>query len=349
MMEGTEGPQSIRKRNPVPRAATPEKPNPFRSRVLTAIKQADVFQKVESDHEIVTGAGGFLSLVSFIIIGFLFLGELRSFLTPETSEHISVDTSLINHMPVQFDLTFYSLRCSEVHIDVMDVSGDQQVDVFDSDGASLKRARLDRNGNRIGLPYEHKEIAAIKDNAGEGCHIFGFLRVNKVSGNLHIGIGKGAAKDGKHFHQFALRQISEFNASHRINRLHFGDREYPNHPNPMQGITEIIPEGWPGAMHFQYYVKVVPMLYTNTFGREIQSTTLSMTRNNFTIGTLDMVAQKIPGVFFFYEPSPYQVRVVSVRKPLSRFIMSSCAIIGGVLTIASIIDSLCYRFVSLFS
>ena len=106
---------------------------------------------------------------------------------------------------------------------------------------------------------------------------------------------------------------------------------------------QIIPAGYPGTLHYEYYIKVVPMLYHDTFGNDVRSTLLSVTTNNYTVGTLEMAMTKIPGVFFFYQPSPYMIRVSKESKPFTRFLTSTFAIVGGVLTIAGILDSLLFH------
>lgn len=114
---------TVRKRHQVAEQPTESnRTNRFRT-LERAIKQADVFQKVESEHETQTNVGGLLSFASFVLIAWLFLSELRLYLNPATSDHIIVDTTRQNDLPIEFDITFPALRCSEVHIDVMDVSG----------------------------------------------------------------------------------------------------------------------------------------------------------------------------------------------------------------------------------
>jgi len=87
-------------------------------------------------------------------------------------------------------------------------TGDQQTDIFEGrEGSLLKRTRLDPNGNTIGDPIEHKSTAVVSDSPGEGCHVYGNLIVNKVSGNLHMAIGRSVEKSGKHLHNFNTRQV----------------------------------------------------------------------------------------------------------------------------------------------
>eukprot|EP00808_Paulinella_micropora_P031606 g59089.t1 len=134
------------------------------------------------------------------------------------------------------------------------------MDVFEGEGGStLKRTRLDSHGKVIGKPIDHRQSkrmadqgAVPQDRSVERCHVFGHLLVNK--GPVQPRTENTSTSSPCHW-------------------------EFPGATNPLNGLEEIIPEGWPGAVHFQYYVKVVPMVYQDTLGRDVHSTVLSMTRN----------------------------------------------------------------------
>jgi hypothetical protein len=80
----------------------------------------------------------------------LLFSELSWFLTTETSTHLRVDSSRGEKMRINFDITFPSISCSLLTIDVMDVSGSHQEDV---EHTVLKK-RLDSKGNLIGIPMK---------------------------------------------------------------------------------------------------------------------------------------------------------------------------------------------------
>jgi hypothetical protein len=50
-----------------------------------------------------------------------------------------------------------------------------------------------------------------------------------------------------------------------------------------------------------------------------------------------------PGVFINIDVSPMQIIHTEKRKPFAHFLTTFCAIVGGVLTVASLIDSTLYR------
>jgi hypothetical protein len=75
---------------------------------------------------------------------FLSLAEIATFLSQNRStvEHISVDTSLGKRMRVNINITFPDLDCVDLHLDVMDVAGDSQLNIEDT----LVKRRLHMNG-----------------------------------------------------------------------------------------------------------------------------------------------------------------------------------------------------------
>ena len=54
-------------------------------------------------------------------------------------------------------------------------------------------------------------------------------------------------------------------------------------------------------------------------------------------------AGKIPGMFFVYDLSPFMVEVTESSLGFAHLLTNLCAIVGGVFTIAGIIDSVLYH------
>jgi hypothetical protein len=50
----------------------------------------------------------------------------------------------------------------------------------------------------------------------------------------------------------------------------------------------------------------------------------------------------LPGAFFNFEISPILILHTETRQSFAHFLTSTCAIVGGVLTVASIIDSILF-------
>ncbi|KAL6578317.1 hypothetical protein OROMI_010645 [Orobanche minor] len=180
-------------------------------------------------------------------------------------------------------------------------------------------------------------LQRIKDEDGEGCNLYGFLDVNKVAGNFHFAPGKSFQQSNVHVHDLLTFQKESFNMSHKINRLAFGEY-FPGVVNPLDGAQWT--QQTPNAM-YQYFLKVVPTLFTDIDEHTIQSNQFSVTEHvkGSELGQL----QALPGVFFFYELSPIKVTFTETHVSFLHFLTNVCAIIGGVFTVSGIIDSFIYH------
>ena len=124
---------------------TPEK---ARSKA-TVVKNLDfMFPKVDTEFTVKTEGGGMTSVIAYCLLTLLILAEGMSWLqqNAETVERISVDTALGKKMRVNMNMTFPALACEDLHVDVMDVAGDSQIDIIDT----LIKRRLNRRGDALG-------------------------------------------------------------------------------------------------------------------------------------------------------------------------------------------------------
>ncbi len=78
-----------------------------------------------------------------------------------------------------------------------------------------------------------RALAFSTASPGEGCSVWGSMKVNKVAGNFHIAHGESMVRDGRHIHHFDLAKAPLFNISHTIHSLSFGE-PFPGMPaNPL--------------------------------------------------------------------------------------------------------------------
>jgi len=89
---------------------------------------------------------------------------------------------------------------------------------------------------------------------------------------------------------------------------------------------------------FHYYVKLVPTMFTSRDGRDIYSNQYSATDSARNVQVRSGELSGLPGVFFVYDFSPFLMRKTELAKPWSYIFTSSCAIIGGVFSIAKLIE-----------
>lgn len=173
-----------------------------------------------------------------------------------------------------------------------------------------------------------------------GCQIYGRLELNHQSGNFHIAPHKKLHTGGTPEQQglFNLMDLisftfDQFNITHTINSLSFGDN-FPGIRSPLDGKTNMVDDTH--AM-YQYYIKVVPTKYKKLDGQVIESNQYSVTEHKSHLAPGS--GRGLPGLYFNYEVSPIQALFEERRaRRLLPFIVSVCAIIGGVFSVMRIVD-----------
>jgi hypothetical protein len=218
---------------------------------------------------------------------------------------------------------------------------------------------------------------------GEGCRLKGSMTVNKVAGNFHIAHGESIVRDGRHIHQFLPQEAPHFNISHTIHTISFGDA-YPNMPrNPLDDVSKIVhPEVGTGL--YQYFLKVIPTVYMEGSDRISKRAARVLNKNKgwgrsqrfitnqYTMterfrplmlpesskppsgaapgvpspptGKAKVQQAVLPGIFFIYDLSPFLIEVQKTSTPFLHFFTKACAIVGGVISVTGVIDSVLYRY-----
>ncbi|XP_055537873.1 endoplasmic reticulum-Golgi intermediate compartment protein 3 [Wyeomyia smithii] len=172
----------------------------------------------------------------------------------------------------------------------------------------------------------------------EGCQIYGSMEVNRVGGSFHIAPGKSFSISHIHVHDVQPFASSRFNTSHRINTLSFGEEFGFGQTGPLDSTEQIAEEG---AMMFQYYIKIVPTEFVPINGPKLYTNQFSVTKHQKSV-SLASGETGMPGIFVNYELSPLMVRFTEKRSSFSHFATNLCAIVGGIYTVAGIIDSLLF-------
>lgn len=207
--------------------------------------------------------------------------------------------------------------------------------------AYLKKGWLFLGGNSVEqcvTEVDHRASSSLKRH--EGCMVFGNVLVSKVSGNFHFAPGHGFQAQHTHVHDLSAFMAGMFNVSHSIDKLAFGD-EYPGVVNPLDKTSKTIHVG--GGI-FQYYIKVVPTRYEFLNGTVIDTNQYSVTEHSTNV--MNKEGLGLPGVFVFYEVSPIAVNFQEQSRSFGHFITQLCAIIGGVFTVAGIVDKIIYSSIS---
>ncbi|KAJ3796139.1 endoplasmic reticulum-derived transport vesicle ERV46 [Lentinula aff. detonsa] len=209
----------------------------------------------------------------------------------------------------------------------------------------------------------------LKEQANEGCNIAGRLRVNKVIGNIHLSPGKSFQNSARNIYELVpyLRDDgNKHDFSHTIHQLSFeGDDEYDYRKakigREMKTRLGLDKNPLDDTLHrtskaqymFQYFLKVVSTQFRTIDGKIIHSHQYSVTHfeRDLAEGGLGDTPQGVhlqhgvsgvPGAFFNFEISPILVVHTDTRQSFAHFITSTCAIVGGVLTVASLVDSVLF-------
>ncbi|KAJ8916274.1 hypothetical protein NQ315_016414 [Exocentrus adspersus] len=205
-----------------------------------------------------------------------------------------------------------------------------------------RRWALD-NIDNISQCQEEKFSEKLKTAFTQGCQIYGSLVVNRVSGSFHIAPGKSFSVSHVHVHDVQPFSSGEFNTTHRIRHLSFGTSIDSQTHNPLRdtvGLAEA------GSTMFQYYLKIVPTTYVKKDGTVINTNQFSVTKHQKSISMMSGESG-MPGIFFSYELSPLMVKYTEKERSFGHFITNVCAIIGGVYTVAGLLDTFLYHSVKL--
>ncbi|CAI4226934.1 unnamed protein product [Auanema sp. JU1783] len=179
-------------------------------------------------------------------------------------------------------------------------------------------------------------VLAYAEHKGEGCQVYGTVQVAKVAGNFHIAPGDPYRTFHSHVHDLHSFVPTKFDCSHTINHFSFGNY-YPGKAHPLDG--RLFDEGRGGIM-YQYYLKIVPTSYYYSNGTVEHSHQFSITSKK---KDLSKALDGVTGFFVIYEFSPLMIHMEEMRKSIISFVVSLCAIVGGVFTVAQLIDSMIYR------
>lgn len=96
------------------------------------------------------------------------------------------------------------------------------------------------------------------------------------------------------------------------------------------------------AKSFEYYVKVVPMVYEKLNGQKLDSFQYVANSNEID------GRYAIPAIYFRYDMSPIVVKFTKRSKSFSHFLVQICAIIGGVFTVLGLLNSIVHTSLKRF-
>ncbi|CAO3645856.1 unnamed protein product [Mucor hiemalis] len=203
------------------------------------------------------------------------------------------------------------------------------------------------NPNEIDQCIREGFMDRVEKESNEGCNIFGQLLVNKVKGNFHFAPGDAFQTQSMHIHdlkEFAAGAPDghKFDLSHTIHKLKFGPDAIDETENII-AVTNVLAGTEKSTDHsrtaFQYFLKIVSTKLSPIDNIPTYTNQYSVTHNE---NNLEKTGG-LPGVFFNIDISPLQITYKETRKSFGSFITGVLAIVGGVFTVAGLIDRVVYK------
>jgi hypothetical protein len=266
-------------------------------------------------------------------------------------------------LQINLNITLPAMPCELLSFDAQDVMGSHEVDAH----GHLFKDRLTSKGDVIAteemkgshygasstltrhfsFSYDNQDVDRIRKmiNSGEGCRVAGHVKVNKVPGNVHLSTYSHSYLFGSLY-----QETRNINISHQINHISFGidtDIGYVKKNfkdtgivSPLDGLQQTVSERKDGkgieTAIFEYYTKVVPTTY-----RPLDTPSVNVYQ--FTANSNRIVNQQMPSLYLRYDFSPVTVRYTEKREATSHFLVQICAVIGGVFTVAGLLDSVLHK------
>ncbi|XP_073394971.1 protein disulfide isomerase-like 5-4 [Physcomitrium patens] len=174
-----------------------------------------------------------------------------------------------------------------------------------------------------------------------GCRVEGFVRVKKVPGELMI-----SAHSGSHSFDATSMNMTHYVGFFSFGRktswrsVHWVNEMLPALDSNIDRLTgQVFPSEYENITH-DHYLQVVK---TEVITLHRKQDLRVLEQYDYTAHSNMIQSTKVPVVKFHYELSPMQVLVKENPKSFSHFLTNLCAIIGGVFTVAGIIDSMLHN------
>jgi hypothetical protein len=121
--------------------------------------------------------------------------------------------------------------------------------------------------------------------------------------------------------------VTAFNFSHVVSELSFGSF-YPSLFNPLDRTVSTTPNHF---HKFQYFLSVVPTVYTVDSSTPYSSRTVYTNQYAVTEQSHIVGERQVPGIFFKYDIEPMLLTVEESRDSFLRFVVKVVNVFSGVL------------------
>ncbi|KAJ5306059.1 hypothetical protein PENANT_c024G00235 [Penicillium antarcticum] len=341
---------------------------------LAGLKTFDAFPKTKSSYTTPTRSGGVWTVLILIVCTVFSITELKIWWRGTEHQQFSVEKGVSHDLQLNLDIVV-DMPCDELRVNIQDAAGDRILagELLKRDNTNWDLWMAKRNYETYAGAHEyqtlsHEESDRLEEQEADShvrhvlgevrhnpwrkfpkgprmrrgdvpnaCRIYGSLEGNKVQGDFHITArGHGYREAGAHLDH------SSFNFSHMITELSFGPH-YPTLHNP---LDKTIAESDSHYYKFQYFLSVVPTLYSrgkgalDAYTRSPMSTAARAGRNTvFTnqyaatsqSGAIPESPMVVPGIFFKYNIEPILLLVSEERTGFLALLIRLINTVSGVL------------------
>ena len=193
-----------------------------------------------------------------------------------------------------------------------------------------------------GQPHHAATIAGIaKATKSPGCNFSGFVLVKKVPGTLHF-----VARAPGHSVDFL-----NMNMSHFVHHFFFGNLPSPRRRRALGALHPLgLSDDWADKLRgrsfmspsagatYEHYMQVVLTSIEPRGAASARFDAYEYTVQSHAYDAVDHAAAK-----YTYRMSPVQIVVTERPKALYHFLTAVCAVVGGVFTVAGIIDGMVHQ------
>ncbi|KAF1945935.1 DUF1692-domain-containing protein [Clathrospora elynae] len=329
----------------------------------------DAFPKTKKTY-LVKGRNSSAWTVTLILMCiYLSRSEMSRWLAGTTTQSFIVETGVSHDMQINLDV-IVAMRCADLHVNMQDAAGDRTLagDLLRKDpttwaqwtGNHMENGihELSKEGDASASFWEelwdvHEQLGKAKKRkfgktprvrgATDSCRIFGSLDGNKVQGDFHITArGHGYMEFGEHLDH------KTFNFSHIIREMSFGPY-YPSLTNPLDSTIAITPTPADHFYKFQYYLSIVPTIYTddsslipllesvsfdkNHPASSVFHTTHAIKTNQYAVTSQSHTVPEnnVPGVFVKFDIEPIMLAVIEEWSGFWRLMVRLVNVISGVM------------------
>ena len=200
-------------------------------------------------------------------------------------------------------------------------------------------ALADNLASSAGQPHHVATISGVaKMSKSPGCNFSGFVLVKKVPGTLHF-----VARASGHSVDFL-----NMNMSHYIHSFYFGNLPSPRRRKALAALHPLgLADDWADKLRDQSFISPSSGATYEHYMQVVLTSIEPMSQPHnwfdayeYTVQSHAYDAQDHAASKFTYRMSPVQIIVTEKSKALYHFLTAVCAVVGGVFTVAGIIDGM---------